>query len=94
MHSRSEPRRTAKGPEKEHPQAVADHAEMAALMSCARSGGSPVDGTLYCTTFRCHNCAKHIVAAGIRSVVYVEPYPKSKAKDLYAATPIRRLAAE
>lgn len=60
------------------------HAEMAALMSCARSGVTPVRGTLYCTTFPCHNCAKHIVSAGITSVVYVEPYPKSKAKDLHA----------
>jgi len=60
------------------------HAEMAALMSCARSGVSSVGGTLYCTTFPCHNCAKHIVAAGIHTVVYVEPYPKSKAKDLHS----------
>lgn len=60
------------------------HAEMAALMSCARSGVTPLGGTLYCTTFPCHNCAKHIVASGISSVVYVEPYPKSKAKDLHA----------
>ncbi|MEX1368408.1 MAG: anti-phage dCTP deaminase, partial [Nannocystaceae bacterium] len=59
------------------------HAEMAALLSCARSGISPVGGTLYCTTFPCHNCAKHIIAAGIASVVYVEPYPKSRAKDLH-----------
>lgn len=60
------------------------HAEMAALMSCARAGVTPVGGTLYCTTFPCHNCAKHIVTSGIRSVVYVEPYPKSKAKDLHS----------
>lgn len=60
------------------------HAEMAALMSCARSGVTPTGGTLFCTTFPCHNCAKHIVASGISSVVYVEPYPKSKAKDLHA----------
>jgi len=60
------------------------HAEVAALMSCARSGVTPVGGTLYCTTFPCHNCAKHIIAAGITKVVYVEPYPKSKAKDLHA----------
>lgn len=59
------------------------HAEMAALMSSARSGVSPVAGTLYCTTFPCHNCAKHIIASGLAEVVYVEPYPKSKAKDLH-----------
>jgi cytidine deaminase len=59
------------------------HAEMAALMSAARRG-IPVDGcTLYSTTFPCHECAKHIVAAGIRRVVFVEPYPKSRVADMY-----------
>lgn len=60
------------------------HAEMEALLSCARSGTSTVGGTLYSTTFPCHNCAKHIIAAGIRRVVYVEPYPKSQASEFYA----------
>jgi hypothetical protein len=31
----------------------------------------------------CHNCAKHIIAAGLRRVVYLEPYPKSKAAAMY-----------
>lgn len=60
------------------------HAEMEAILSCARIGISPKMGTLYCTTFPCHNCAKHIVAAGIKRVVYVEPYPKSKAEELHS----------
>lgn len=55
------------------------HAEMEALLSCARSNVSAHGATLYCTTFPCHNCAKHVVAAGITRVVYIEPYPKSKA---------------
>lgn len=38
---------------------------------------------MYATTFPCHNCAKHIVAAGIKKVVYIEPYPKSKALEFY-----------
>jgi deoxycytidylate deaminase len=59
------------------------HAEMEALLSCARSGRSTVGATLYSTTFPCHNCAKHIVAAGIERVVYVEPYPKSKALEFH-----------
>lgn len=41
------------------------------------------DSTLYSTTFPCHLCARHIVAAGIRRVVYIEPYPKSVAEELY-----------
>jgi deoxycytidylate deaminase len=60
------------------------HAEMEALLSCARSGVSPRGGVLYCTTFPCHNCAKHIVAAGIERVYYVEPYPKSLAAELHS----------
>ncbi|BBI98438.1 cytidine deaminase [Ferrigenium kumadai] len=59
------------------------HAEMAALMSAARLGISVRGATLFCTTFPCHMCARHIVASGITRVVYVEPYPKSKAKQLH-----------
>ena len=59
------------------------HAEMAALMSAARLGISVRDATLFCTTFPCHMCARHIVASGIKRVVYVEPYPKSMAKQLH-----------
>ncbi|MGB8551432.1 MAG: hypothetical protein WCD82_24935, partial [Xanthobacteraceae bacterium] len=40
--------------------------------------------TLYCTTFPCHLCAKHIVAAGIERVVFLEPYPKSYAQKLHS----------
>lgn len=59
------------------------HAEMEALLACARIGVSTHRATLYTTTFPCHNCAKHIVAAGVAKVVYVEPYPKSRAYDLH-----------
>jgi len=55
------------------------HAEMEALLSCARNNIRTKEATLYCTTFPCHNCAKHIIAAGINEVVYIEPYEKSKA---------------
>lgn len=60
------------------------HAEMEALLSCARIGVSTLGTSLYCTTFPCHNCAKHIIDAGVNRVVYVEPYPKSRALDLHS----------
>lgn len=60
------------------------HAEMSALSDAARLGRAVKDGALYCTTFPCHMCAKHIVAAGIKTVVFLEPYPKSLAFDLHA----------
>lgn len=59
------------------------HAEMCAICDAARLGRSIKGGTLFCTTFPCHNCTKHILASGIVRVVYMEPYPKSKAKDLH-----------
>jgi deoxycytidylate deaminase len=60
------------------------HAEMSALLSVGRIGATTRKATLFCTTFPCHACAKHIAAAGIERVVFVEPYPKSKARDLHA----------
>ncbi|GGK33038.1 anti-phage dCTP deaminase [Salinarimonas ramus] len=59
------------------------HAEMNAITDAARLGISLKDATLFCTTFPCHLCAKHIIAAGIKRVVYIEPYPKSYATELY-----------
>jgi len=59
------------------------HAEMAALVAAARRGVSVEGCTLYATTFPCHHCARHIVAAGIRRVVYVAPYAKSRAVELH-----------
>lgn len=60
------------------------HAEMFAITEAARRGMAVEDATLYCTTFPCHMCARHIIASGIKSVVYIEPYPKSLAKELYS----------
>lgn len=61
------------------------HAEMEAIVSAARLGKSGMmGGTLYTTTFPCHNCARHIVAAGIKKVFYIEPYSKSLALNLHS----------
>ena len=59
------------------------HAEMDALLAAARNGISPRKGKLFCTTFPCHNCARHLVAAGIVEVRYIEPYTKSLAVELH-----------
>jgi deoxycytidylate deaminase len=59
------------------------HAEMSAISDAARLGLSTKNGVLYSTTFPCHICAKHIVAAGIDRVVFLEPYPKSYVKELH-----------
>jgi deoxycytidylate deaminase len=60
------------------------HGEMDAILTCARLGISVRGKFLYVTTFPCHNCTRHIVASGIARVYYVEPYPKSKARELHS----------
>jgi deoxycytidylate deaminase len=59
------------------------HAEMCALTDAARNGRAVRDHILYATVFPCHNCAKHIVGAGIAEVQYLKPYAKSEASLLY-----------
>jgi deoxycytidylate deaminase len=59
------------------------HGEMASITDAARRGVSIESCTMYVTTFPCHLCARHIVATGITRVLYVEPYAKSLAAELY-----------
>ncbi|MGY8681192.1 anti-phage dCTP deaminase [Bradyrhizobium sp. UFLA05-153] len=59
------------------------HAEMSAICDAVRLGRSLGGTTLYSTTFPCHMCAKHIVAAGIAKVVFLEPYPKSLTANMH-----------
>jgi len=60
------------------------HAEMLAIIYGGRKGGDKlINGKLYCTTYPCHNCARHIVASGIKEVYYIEPYRKSLATKLH-----------
>jgi len=60
------------------------HAEMDAIVSLAYTGGGGTKGaTLFTYTFPCHNCARHIVAAGIKTVYFLEPYEKSLAIRLH-----------
>jgi len=59
------------------------HAEMSAIVDAAKRGVAVRGGEMYVTAFPCHNCAKHIIAAGITRVIYLEPYPKSRATKLH-----------
>ena len=60
------------------------HAEMDAITSAARKGCLPLkDASMFCTAFPCHNCARHIIASGIKAVYYIEPYEKSLALKLH-----------
>ncbi|HSX20954.1 MAG TPA: deaminase [Gammaproteobacteria bacterium] len=59
------------------------HAEMSALLDAARRGIAVRDCTMYINTYPCHTCTKHIIAAGVRKVVFLHPYTKSKAREMY-----------
>jgi deoxycytidylate deaminase len=61
------------------------HAEMHAILNAGHSSGTRVmGGKLYVTTYPCHSCARHIIAAGIKEVRFIEPYRKSLATRLHA----------
>ncbi|MCH2160652.1 MAG: dCMP deaminase family protein [Phycisphaerales bacterium] len=49
------------------------HAEMNAIIQCARNGISPIGCVLYSSFFPCVNCAIAIVQAGLDSVVTIKP---------------------
>ena len=50
------------------------HAEANAITKIARSGNSSKDATLYVTASPCIECAKLIIQAGIKRVVYSQQY--------------------
>jgi deoxycytidylate deaminase len=56
---------------------------LAIILGSQKVGDRIINGRLYCTTYPCHNCARHIVAAGIKEVYYIEPYRKSLATKLH-----------
>lgn len=50
------------------------HAEQNAILQAALFGVSVKDGTLYCTTQPCTQCARMVVNSGIRRVVFEQEY--------------------
>lgn len=58
------------------------HAEANAITKVARSNNSSEDATLYVTSSPCIECAKLIIQAGIKRVVYADSYRLSDGVDL------------
>lgn len=50
------------------------HAEMNALLQCAKFGVPTADAEIYVTHFPCLQCCKAIIQAGIKTVYYAEDY--------------------
>lgn len=50
------------------------HAEMNALLYCAKEGISVKGATCYVTHFPCLNCTKALIQAGIKKIIYQNDY--------------------
>lgn len=61
----------------------AAHAEQNAIIQAARYGINIDGATLYCTHQPCVICAKMIINAGIKRVVYKEGYPDEFSMELF-----------
>ncbi len=62
------------------------HAEENALLGLVRVPGMDgTDLTLYTTTYPCNLCANKIVTAGIKTIVYADPYTMKEAELVLAA---------
>ncbi len=61
----------------------AAHAEQNAIIQAARYGINIDGATLYCTHQPCVICAKMIINAGIKRVVYKEGYPDDFSMKLF-----------
>ncbi len=58
------------------------HAEANAITKVAKSGNSSLGATLYVTAAPCLECAKLIIQAGIKRVVYRDEYRLTDGVDL------------
>jgi dCMP deaminase len=66
------------------------HAEENAIAQAARLGVSVNGGTLYCHMTPCYVCAKLLINAGIKKVVALKDYQRSKrSKEIFAEVGIK-----
>lgn len=70
------------------------HAEANAITKVARSNNSSNDATLYVTSSPCIECAKLIIQAGIKRVVYADAYRLSDGIELLKRAKIELVSIE
>ncbi|MEU5908942.1 phosphotransferase [Micromonospora sp. NPDC047527] len=71
--------------DRDGPRCPARHAEANAIRSAAARGMSLHDLTMICSTCPCLECARHIVRAGLREVLYIDDYIDTKGLDYLLA---------
>lgn len=67
----------------QHEKCRAVHSEQNAIIQAAIHGVSTEGATLYCTHQPCVLCAKMIINAGIRRVVFSKGYPDTEAIEYF-----------
>ena len=70
------------------------HAEANAITKVARSNNSSEGATLYVTSSPCIECAKLIIQAGIKRVVYSENYRLSDGLELLSRADVELVSVE
>ena len=70
------------------------HAEANAITKVARSNNSSNDATLYVTSSPCIECAKLIIQAGIKRVVYSDAYRLNDGIDLLRRADVELVSVE
>ena len=70
------------------------HAEANAITKVARSNNSSEGATLYVTSSPCIECAKLIIQAGIRKVVYADSYRLSDGIELLRRADIELISVD
>lgn len=70
------------------------HAEMNAILQCSSHGVSTKDSVAYVTTMPCTNCAKSLIAAGIREVIIFSEFHDTLAEEFFISSGVklRRMA--
>ncbi|MEM2974156.1 MAG: cytidine/deoxycytidylate deaminase family protein [Candidatus Micrarchaeia archaeon] len=72
-----------------HEICAAVHAEQNAILQCAYHGVSTKDSTMYVNASPCRICAKMIINAGIKKVVYRGEYPDAETFKLFKQAGIK-----
>jgi len=65
------------------------HAEQNAIIQAAVFGTSIADSVLYCTSTPCVVCAKMLINAGIKEIVFLGEYPDNLAKKMLDESKIK-----
>lgn len=65
------------------------HAEQNAIIQAALHGVKIGGAKIYCTHQPCVLCAKMIINAGLKEIIYLEPYPDALACEMLAEAKIK-----